>query len=94
MIVSFQHKGLELFFTKGDPSKLPAEQISKIRTILALLHAANKVNDMNLPSLKLHPLKGKQKGVWAVKVTGNYRITFRFIESKVEAIDVDYTDYH
>jgi proteic killer suppression protein len=84
MIVSFEHKGLELFFTKGDASKLHAAHVPKIRTILALLNAANKVSDLNLPSLKLHQLKGDQRGVWAVKVNGNYRVTFRFNDAKVE----------
>ena len=47
---------------------------------------------MGLPGLGLHPLKGNRKGVWAVKVSGNWRVTFLFVEK--DADDVDYEDYH
>lgn len=48
--------------------------------------------DMNLPGLDLHPLAGDRQGYWAVKVSGNWRITFRFLGKDVDA--VDYEDYH
>ena len=47
---------------------------------------------MNLPGLRLHPLKGRLKGAWAVDVSGNWRVAFRFEGN--DAIDVDYVDYH
>lgn len=47
---------------------------------------------MNLPGLRLHPLKGSLKGHWAVWVSGNWRVTFSFEEG--DAVDVDYIDYH
>ncbi len=47
---------------------------------------------MQLPGLRLHPLKGRLKGVWAVDVSGNWRVVFRF-EGR-DAVDVDYVDYH
>ena len=94
MIVSFKHKGLELFFTKGDGSKLPAQYLRKVRQILSVLHAAQTLRDINLPGYDLHPLTGDLKGFWAVKVSANYRIIFQFVEAKIEVVDVDYTDYH
>lgn len=48
--------------------------------------------DMDLPGLHLHELKGDRKGTWAVSVSGNWRVTFRF-EGK-DATEVDYEDYH
>ena len=39
----------------------------------------------------LHPLKGDLKGFWSVKVTGNWRVIFRFDE---DPRDVDLVDYH
>ena len=48
--------------------------------------------DMDLPGFRLHPLKGALKGHWAVSVSGNWRVTFRFDGG--HAIDVDYIDYH
>jgi toxin HigB-1 len=94
MITGFKHKGLELYFTKGDSSKLQKANVKKIRKILTVMHAANKTQDINVPGFNLHPLKGKLKGLWAVTVSGNYRIVFSFNESTVEVLDVDYLDYH
>ena len=47
---------------------------------------------MDLPGFKLHPLKGNLKGFWAVSVSGNWRIIFRFEGG--HAYDVDLGDYH
>jgi len=47
---------------------------------------------MDLPGLRLHRLKGKRKGTWAVSVSGNWRITFAF--NGADVVDVDYEDYH
>ncbi|HEB55197.1 MAG TPA: hypothetical protein ENI98_02605 [Gammaproteobacteria bacterium] len=33
---------------------------------------------MDITGYKLHPLKGKMKGIWSVIVNGNWRITFQF----------------
>ena len=46
---------------------------------------------MDMPGLALHPLRGALKGRWAVTVSGNWRITFRF--DGEDAYDVDLTDY-
>lgn len=92
MIVSFRHKGLKLFYEKGDESRLPAAHVPKIRLILTRLDAATDARMMDAPGYALHPLKGDMFGYWAVKVSGNYRIIFRF-ESE-NAHDVDYLDHH
>jgi proteic killer suppression protein len=47
---------------------------------------------MDLPGFRLHPLRGDLAGFWAVSVSGNWRVTFRFEDG--HAVDVDYTDYH
>jgi len=92
MVVSIRHKGLKLFWERGDVSKLPAEHIEKIRNILTRLNRSTNPQLMNQPGLGLHPLTGDLKGYWAVKVDKNYRIIFRFIGEDVD--DVDYLDYH
>jgi toxin HigB-1 len=71
---------------------LPAVQIIKIRLILTLLDNAVKVEDMNFPGSGFHALKGDLTGFWSVKVNGNYRLIFRFVNEN--AFDVDYVDYH
>lgn len=92
MVESFRHKGLKRFFTKNDVSKLPNKQIPRIRYILTRLNAAQNEQDMNYEGSGFHPLTGELKGFLSVKVTGNYRIIFRFLEGHV--YDVDYLDYH
>jgi proteic killer suppression protein len=47
---------------------------------------------MNLPGYRFHPLKGERKGQYAVSVSGNWRLTFRF--DGEHAADVDLEDYH
>ena len=64
----------------------------RLRLILGRLNAATSARDMNLPGLELHKLQGGRKGTWAVKVSGNWRVTFRFAGKDVEW--VDYEDYH
>ncbi|QEC75754.1 type II toxin-antitoxin system RelE/ParE family toxin [Mucilaginibacter ginsenosidivorax] len=92
MIISIRHKGLRLFFEKGDASKLNAQHVSKIRLILTRLNAAKTIADMNVPGYGLHQLSGELKGFWAVKVDKNYRIIFQFIAE--DTFEVDYLDYH
>ena len=92
MIVSIQHKGLKLLWTKNNGSRLPQDQVAKIRQILTLLNAAEKVTDMNFPGSALHPLKGELVNYWAVTVKANWRIIFKFENGN--AYLVDHLDYH
>jgi proteic killer suppression protein len=50
------------------------------------------VDEMDVPGWHLHPLKGELEGHWAVSVSGNWRLTFRFEAHDVFVID--YQDYH
>lgn len=92
MIKSFAHKGLEIFFTTGRTSGIQPSHAKRLRLILAQLNQANRLKDMDIPTLHLHPLKGHRKGIWAVTVNGNWRVTFRFLKGDVEI--VNYEDYH
>jgi toxin HigB-1 len=92
MIKSFLHKGLEKFFKTGSTSGIQAKHSGRIRLILAQLNQARAVEDMDIPALRLHQLKGQRKGIWAVTVQANWRITFRFISGDAEI--VNYEDYH
>jgi toxin HigB-1 len=92
MIQSFRHKGLKRLFEKGEAKGIRADQLEKVENILFVLSRAHKSEDMDLPGFHLHPLKGDMKGLWAVTVRANWRVTFRFEEG--EACDVDLVDYH
>ena len=92
VIQGFKHKGLERFFLRGTTSGIPAQHAQRLRLILGRLHASVSPQDMNLPGLHLHELKGNRRGTWSVRVSGNWRVTFQFVGP--DACDVDYEDYH
>jgi toxin HigB-1 len=92
MIKSIRHKGLRRLFERDDPSGVNPEHLGKLRDILATLHAAPTVAHMDLPGFRLHPLRGRMKGLWAITLRANWRVIFRFAEGHAE--DVDYVDYH
>jgi proteic killer suppression protein len=92
MIKSIQHKGLKLFYEDENPSKLPVAHVVRIRSILTRLEFAKSLEDIGTPGSRLHPLSGNRKGFYAVNVSGNWRIIFRFEDGHV--YDVDYLDYH
>ncbi len=92
MIESFRHKGLKRFYADDDPKGLAPDMVERIREILTALDAAQTIAGMNAPSFRLHPLKGRLKGFWAVTVRANWRIIFRFEGGS--ARDVDFVDYH
>jgi len=92
VIKSFRHKGVERLFLKGSKRGIQPEHAGKIARQLQRLDAARKPQDMNVPGWRLHALKGELVGYWAVSVSGNYRLTFRFAGEDAEF--VDYQDYH
>jgi len=92
MIKTFSHKGLEDFFFDGTKKGIQPVHAQKLSDILDTLDAAKNLADMRYPGSDLHQLKGKLKGLWAVKVSGNWRVAFSFREGN--AYNVDYLDYH
>lgn len=92
VIKSFKHKGLEDFFNTGSKKGIRPDHASKLERILDRLAASKRPKDMGLPGYQLHELSGNKAGTWAVSVSGNWRVTFKF-EGEDVAI-VDYIDYH
>ena len=87
MIKSFKHKGLERFFRFGTTAGIQAQHANKLRLILGVLESATDISDMDTPALK-----GDRSGIWSVRVSGNWRVTFRFVAEYAEIIN--YEDYH
>jgi proteic killer suppression protein len=92
VIKRFRNRGLERFFLRGTRAGIQAAHSKRIRLILGRLQASLTAQDMDLPGLDLHELKGQREGTWAVRVSGNWRITSRF--EGEDAVEVDYEDYH
>ncbi len=88
----FKHRGLKRLYLDDDHRGLSPAHVDKIKRIIARLDEAAAVSNMALPGFGLHPLKGKLKGLWAVSVSGHWRIVFRFEKGNVN--DVDLIDYH
>ena len=80
------------FFETGSRARIQPQHAGRLRLILGRLNAATSPHDMGLPGLNLHPLAGDRKGTCAVSVSGNWRVTFKFVENDADA--VDYEDYH
>ncbi len=92
MIVSFRRKGLKALFEGKTSAKVMPRHIPKLLRILSALDEAKKPAEMILPSFRLHPLRGDMTGHYAVSVSGNWRVTFRF--EGEDAAEVDYLDTH
>ena len=90
--VEFRHRGLRRFWERDDASRLNPANVARISRILDNLEDAVGPRDIDLPGYNLHQLHGNRRGVWSVRVTGNWRITFRFSEGQV--VDVNLEDYH
>jgi len=92
VIGGFRHRGLKRLYQHDDASKVPAELAPRIRRILGALDAAKTLEDLDVQTFRLHPLKGRMRGLWAVTVRANWRIMFRFEDGT--ATEVDFVDYH
>ena len=94
MVKSFRHKELRRLWETGKSSKLPADQLSRIKQMLEVIDSAAQVpQDFEFfRSWKIHPLKGDLKGFWSLSIKENWRIIFRF--EGQDAFDIDYLDYH
>jgi toxin HigB-1 len=92
MILTFRHKGLELYFRTGRMSGIQAIHAKRLRELLTALNMAQGPADLGRPSWRLHGLSGDREGFYAVTVQANWRLTFRFVGQDVELLD--YLDYH
>jgi proteic killer suppression protein len=92
MIRSVRHRGLQALYDGRTAKKVAPDHVERLRDILAVLDRSRLPQDMALPGFRLHPLKGRLKGHFAVSVSGNWRVVFRFAGG--HAVDVDYVDYH
>ncbi|MBA3011181.1 MAG: peptidase [Desulfobacula sp.] len=92
MIKSFIHKGLENFFYKGTKKGINPNHADKLSDILDMLDAATKIQDMSFPGSNLHMLEPKRHEIYAVSISGAWRVTFKMEDGNVYIID--YLNYH
>jgi proteic killer suppression protein len=92
VIKHFAHKGLEDFFLTGSTKGVQAKHAARLTLVLDLLNNAADPRQMAFVGSGLHQLKGDLQGHWSVRVSGNWRLTFRFEDG--DAVVVNYLDYH
>lgn len=92
-INSIAHKGLRRFFETGNAGGLVGDA-TRLRKMLAFIVAANSAIELAVPpNFGFHALTGDRKGTWAMTVTRNWRLTFRF-DADGALVDMDLEDYH
>ena len=92
MIHSFKSRALQALWERNETKGIDPKSLTKIKRILSALNAATTPEDLNLPGLKFHELKGDRRGEYAVTVRANFRIVFEWADGK--AIRVREEDYH
>ena len=93
-IKSFAHRGIEEVFRRGRSPRIGAVYLKRMPIILDALDAATGPGDLE-GAHGFHPLKGDRIGTFAMAVSGNWRLTFRFEGGdKGDVINVDFEDYH
>ena len=91
MIRSFRHRALGAFWNMGDRSGLRADLSVRLELRLSRLHQASRPEDMNLPGLNFHRLRGRPVR-YTVHVNGPWCLTFAW--DGEDAVRVDLEQYH
>jgi len=87
-----RNKGLKLFWVKGDPRKLRPDWVPRVKWLFSLLRVALDPGDLNIPGAGWHMLEGNRKGTYSVKVSRNWRLTYKW--DGEGPYDIDLEDYH
>jgi toxin HigB-1 len=95
MIISFIHKRLELFFTKGVSKGIKQDHVKRLKSRLLFLDSVDRIKDFEqFPNFKLHKLSGEYNNHYSIWVSGNWRLIFKWNEEDKNVEVLDYVDYH
>jgi proteic killer suppression protein len=93
-IKTFTHKGVEQVFLTGRSGRIGPEFHQRMRLMLDAIDGATGVTDLR-GVRGFHELHGARAGTFAMSVSGNRRLTFRFEHGTTgDVLDVDFEDYH
>ena len=92
MIKSWKHIGLKELFLVGSRKGVRPDIAHRLSRRLDVLDSANSLKALGLPGFSLHPLSGEMKGMYSIKVTRNFRLTFRFKDGDIFELNLE--DYH
>jgi proteic killer suppression protein len=93
-IKSFAHKGVEEVFRLGRSKRIGSVYTKRMNTVLDAMNGASSADDLHR-AYGFHRLTGDLAGHYAMTITGNWRLVFRFEDGdKGDILDVDFIDYH
>jgi len=87
-----KNQALKRYVRRGDASKVNPDWVPKIARVLGALHAAVSPQELDMPGFGFHSLGGSRQGTFAVWITRNWRITFKWDDAGPYEVDLE--DYH
>jgi proteic killer suppression protein len=84
-------KPLKLF-VRGNRSKVDPGWHTRLTRIISALNVAVHPAELDVPGFGFHELRGDRRGTYSVRVSGNWRVTFKFDADG--PFDVELEDYH
>ena len=89
------HKGLRRLIEEEDGAAFQPAVEKRLRNMVSFLETMERSTDLGtVRSWRAHQLAGRRKGVWALTVTGNRRLTFEIDKEEKTISDLNYEDYH
>jgi proteic killer suppression protein len=93
VINTIKSKALKKAINKDQYQLLNPNHHAKIKMLTTALHSATCLKDLqDIPGGNLHCYK--EKDIWSLDVSGNYRLLFKFNEANGEVNDLTYYDPH
>jgi proteic killer suppression protein len=96
MIESFGNRLAEdLFYDRRskETRAFPPELLRATRRKILYLHDAADLDDLRVPpGNRLEALKGRNRGMYSIRINDQWRVVFRF--ARGSALDVAVVDYH
>lgn len=91
-IESIRHKALRSLVEKGRVKGVI--EADRVIDMIAFIVSASSVDELGIPpNFGFHALTGDRGGVYAMRVTKNWRLTFTLADDATIA-DLDLEDYH
>jgi proteic killer suppression protein len=93
VIKSFRDKETEIIFERHFSKRIPPNIHQHAWKKLALIHAAEQLNDLRVPpGNRLEKLSGQRTGQYSIRINDQWRVCFEWREGN--AYNVEITDYH
>ena len=93
MIRNFKQSWLEDFWNNGQNKKVPNYLRNRLLRKLDMMNSVKELKDLSSPpSNHLHALHGDRVGQWAISVSGQWRVCFKYEDGDI--FDIELVQYH